>query len=270
MSLDLFSHQTFGDIGHDVGDRLAHDAVGKLLEDARTISSMTASETVGIRGRRGEGPAIAPEAAADGLLCRQERREHVGKRRRRAAAQRGTRRHVRQWRRRMTTRLDARCSAGALSRQAASWSQALSSVEPIRRIRGGSRGAGFVDSLLRDSARFANAWSRRSKYRSTSRGRRRCARRVGGAGLVEILPSTVLPRARGAAARSVGGVISLGLARSSLTRPITSCGSNGLASTPSHRTAAARAWSIGSNAPVSSSTGICARRGVILMCCATS
>ena len=51
---------------------------------------------------------------------------------------------------------------------------------------------------------------------------------------------------------------------SSLTRPISSCGSNGLASTPSQRTARARSSSTGSKAPVSSSTGMCFERRVAL------
>ena len=56
----------------------------------------------------------------------------------------------------------------------------------------------------------------------------------------------------------------------SLTRLMTICGSNGLTSTPSHPTARARASSIGSKAPVRSSTGMCASAGSPLMNAATS
>ena len=56
----------------------------------------------------------------------------------------------------------------------------------------------------------------------------------------------------------------------SFTRLITICGSNGLTSTPSHPTARARASSIGSKAPVSSSTGMCANSLFVLMNDATS
>jgi hypothetical protein len=55
-----------------------------------------------------------------------------------------------------------------------------------------------------------------------------------------------------------------------LTRLITICGSNGLTSTPSQPTALARASSIGSNAPVSSSTGMWARSLLPLTNAATS
>ena len=59
-------------------------------------------------------------------------------------------------------------------------------------------------------------------------------------------------------------------ASSSLTRLITICGSNGLTSTPSQPTARARFSSIGSNAPVSSTTGMCEYCGVLLTNAATS
>ncbi len=59
------------------------------------------------------------------------------------------------------------------------------------------------------------------------------------------------------AALPVGAPSRLPASRSR-TRLITICGSNGLTSTPSQPTARARASSIGSNAPVSSSTGMCA------------
>jgi hypothetical protein len=45
--------------------------------------------------------------------------------------------------------------------------------------------------------------------------------------------------------------------RRSLTFAISACGSNGLARNPSQPTRDARSWSNGSNAPVSSSTGMC-------------
>ncbi len=46
--------------------------------------------------------------------------------------------------------------------------------------------------------------------------------------------------------------------------PMTSCGSNGFASTPSQPAAAAFASSTGSKAPVSRTTGMCASRGCLL------
>ncbi len=51
---------------------------------------------------------------------------------------------------------------------------------------------------------------------------------------------------------------------SSFTRPMTSCGSNGFVSTPSHPASSALSWSTGSNAPVSRSTGMCDRCGECL------
>jgi hypothetical protein len=51
---------------------------------------------------------------------------------------------------------------------------------------------------------------------------------------------------------------------------ITICGSNGFTSTPSQPADLARPSSIGSNAPVSSSTGMCDSCGVRLMNAATS
>jgi hypothetical protein len=56
----------------------------------------------------------------------------------------------------------------------------------------------------------------------------------------------------------------------SFTRVTTASGSNGFARTPSQPTSKARASSTGSKAPVSSTTGMCARRGVFRMCRATS
>jgi hypothetical protein len=59
-------------------------------------------------------------------------------------------------------------------------------------------------------------------------------------------------------------------ASKSLTRLMTICGSNGFTRTPSQPTARARPSSTGSNAPVSSTTGMCAVAGFPLTNAATS
>src|SRR5437016_2209416 len=55
-ALDLFLHEPLGDGRHDLGDRLAHDAVRQLIEDtARHL----VDEAVG-DGRRGRGRPRGP------------------------------------------------------------------------------------------------------------------------------------------------------------------------------------------------------------------
>ena len=127
-------------------------------------------------------------------------------------------------------------------------------VETDGGTRSGAGGAG-LNAAGAGVSRTENAASSRSKY------------------------SSVVPPVRGGAAATAAAsgagddapaVSGLRPAISSFTRLITICGSNGFTSTPSHRTARARPSSIGSKAPVSSSTGMCDSSGVSLMNAATS
>ena len=95
---------------------------------------------------------------------------------------------------------------------------------------------------------------------------------AGAGGGASAASSLSMTRSRAsAAAGAIGaGVAGRRPASSSLTRLITTCGSNGLTSTPSQPTARARSSSTGSNAPASSSTGMCASRGSFLTNAATS
>src|SRR6188472_4128825 len=74
----------------------------------------------------------------------------------------------------------------------------------------------------------------------------------------------------GAGAGAGAGFADPERASSSFTFAINACGSKGLARNPSQPTRAARSWSNGSKAPVSSSTGMCDSAGFFLMKSQTS
>ena len=249
----------------DVGDRFPDDAVRQPLEHAGAARPSLGESRAGADAeRRGQRPVAPADARTTALLGGRAARTNALGERRNAA--------------------DAVAAGSRRSIPSGSMAASSGAVRPVRQLAGGIEtgrrtacASGAGDSA-RDG-RLVEAVEVRRRPSAVCGSRRRTGRRratarwraIGGTGLeirallelIEVVAASTGPavadaghRRRGRArlrrwlgTRLAGRRRRSALASSSLTRAMTSCGSNGFASTPSQPTAAARAWSTGSNAP---------------------